>query len=390
MDALELLDLIQMGESSKVQFKVRVNNANSIGAEMVAFSNTKGGMIIVGVDDKTGEINGLSFEELQSTNELLANAASNNVKAPIYIYTETVKVEEQNLIVAHISEGISKPHMDNNGIIWVKNGSDKRKVVAKEEISRLLQSSGNLFADETIVTGTTVNDIDEEYFQKFILAKTKKTIDELGQSTSSILSNLGMLKDGKISLGGLLLFGKNPQQFRPTFTVQCVSVVGNEISSNEFRDKEEPFTGNLKDLYNQTLSFITRNLKKVQKEESFNSQSELEISIETIEELLVNALIHRDYFISSSIKVFIFDNRIEIVSPGKLPNTLTIDNIKIGTSIPRNPILFTNARYVLPFVGVGSGIPRAFENSPDLELVNDTDRELFISIIKRPEQNANA
>lgn len=390
MDALELLDLIQMGESSKVQFKVRVNNANSIGAEMVAFSNTKGGMIIVGVDDKTGEINGLSFEELQSTNELLANAASNNVKAPIYIYTETVKVEEQNLIVVHISEGTSKPHMDNNGIIWVKNGSDKRKVVAKEEIARLLQSSGNLFADETIVTGTTVNDIDEEYFQKFILAKTKKTIDELGQSTSTILSNLGMLKDGKISLGGLLLFGKNPQQFRPTFTVQCVSVVGNEISSNEFRDKEEPFTGNLKDLYNQTLSFITRNLKKVQKEESFNSQSELEIPIETIEELLVNALIHRDYFISSSIKVFIFDNRIEIVSPGKLPNTLTIDNIKIGTSIPRNPILFTNARYVLPFVGVGSGIPRAFENSPDLELVNDTDRELFISIIKRPEQNANA
>ncbi|MCA9485581.1 MAG: putative DNA binding domain-containing protein, partial [Nanoarchaeota archaeon] len=351
MDALELLDLIQMGESSKVQFKVRINNANSIGAEMVAFSNTKGGMIIVGVDDKTGDINGLSFEELQSTNELLANAASNNVKAPIYIYTETVKVDEQNVVVAHISEGTSKPHMDNNGIIWVKNGSDQRKVVAKEEIARLLQSSGNLFADETIVTGTTVNDIDEEYFQKFILAKTKKAIDELGQSTSTILSNLGMLKDGKISLGGLLLFGKNPQQFRPTFTVQCVSVVGNEISSNEFRDKEEPFTGNLKELYDKTLSFITRNLKKIQKEESFNSQSELEIPIETIEELLVNALIHRDYFISSSIKVFIFDNRIEIISPGKLPNTLTIDNIKIGTSIPRNPILFTNARYILPFVG---------------------------------------
>ncbi|MFW6275303.1 MAG: RNA-binding domain-containing protein [bacterium] len=389
MDALELLDLIQMGESSKVQFKVRVNNANSIGAEMVAFSNTKGGMIIIGVDDKTGEINGLSFEELQATNELLANAASNNVKAPIYIYTETVKVEEQNVIVAHISEGTSKPHMDNNGIIWVKNGSDKRKVVAKEEIARLLQSSGNLFADETIVTGTTVNDIDEDYFQKFILAKTKKTIDELGQSTSTILSNLGMLKDGKISLGGLLLFGKNPQQFRPTFTVQCVSVIGNEISTNEFRDKEEPFTGNLKKLYDNTLSFITRNLKKLQKEYGFNTQSELEIPIETIEELLVNALIHRDYFISSSIKVFIFDNRIEIVSPGKLPNTLTIDNIKIGTSIPRNPILFTNARYVLPFVGVGSGIPRAFENSPDLVLINDTDRELFISIIKRPEQNAN-
>ena len=384
MDALELLDLIQMGESSKVQFKVRVNNANSIGAEMVAFSNTKGGLIIIGVDDKTGQINGLSFEEIQETNELLANSASNNVKSPIYIYTETVKVNEHHLIVAQISEGTSKPHMDNNGIIWVKNGSDKRKVIAKEEIARLLQSSGNLFADETIVNGTTINDIDEDFFQNFILAKTKKSIEELGQSTSTVLSNLGMLKDGKISLGGLLLFGKNPQQFRPTLTVQCVSVVGNDISSNEFRDKEDPFTGNLTELYGKTLSFITRNLRKVQKEDGFNSQSELEIPIETIEELLVNALIHRDYFILSSIKVFIFDNRIEIVSPGKLPNTLTIDNIKIGTSIPRNPILFTNARYVLPFVGVGSGIPRALENSPDLELTNDIDRELFIAVIKRP------
>lgn len=385
MDALELLDLIQTGESSKVQFKLRVNNANSVGAEMVAFSNTKGGLLIVGVEDKTGEINGLSFDELQSTNELLANSASNNVKAPIYIYTETIKVEEQNVIVAHIAEGNSKPHMDNNGIIWVKNGSDKRKVITKEEIARLLQSSGNLFADETLVNGTTVNDIDEDFFQEFIVSKTKKTIEELGQSTSAVLSNLGMIKEGKLSLGGLVLFGKNPQQFKSTFTVQCVSFVGNDISSKEYRDKEEPFIGNLKELYEKTLSFITRNLRKKQIKEGFNSQSELEIPIQTIEELLVNALIHRDYFILSSIKVFIFDNRIEIISPGRLPNTLTIDNIKIGTSIPRNPILFTNARYILPFVGVGSGIPRAIENSPDLELINDVDREVFVSIIKRTE-----
>jgi len=385
MDALELLDLIQTGESSKVQFKLRVNNANSVGAEMVAFSNTKGGLLIVGVEDKTGEINGLSFDELQSTNELLANSASNNVKAPIYIYTETIKVEEQNVIVAHIAEGNSKPHMDNNGIIWVKNGSDKRKVITKEEIARLLQISGNLFADETLVNGTTVNDIDEDFFQEFIVSKTKKTIEELGQSTSAVLSNLGMIKEGKLSLGGLVLFGKNPQQFKSTFTVQCVSFVGNDISSKEYRDKEEPFIGNLKELYEKTFSFITRNLRKKQIKEGFNSQSELEIPIQTIEELLVNALIHRDYFILSSIKVFIFDNRIEIISPGRLPNTLTIDNIKIGTSIPRNPILFTNARYILPFVGVGSGIPRAIENSPDLELINDVDREVFVSIIKRTE-----
>lgn len=106
----------------------------------------------------------------------MANAASNNVKAPINIYTETIKIKEQHLIMVHISEGISKPHMDNSGIIWVKNGSDKRKVIAKEEMARRLQSSGNLYAEETITAGTTIHDIDPEYFQEFILTKTKKPL----------------------------------------------------------------------------------------------------------------------------------------------------------------------------------------------------------------------
>jgi len=393
MDALELLDLIQKGESSTVQFKVRIDkkdkkkSAYDLGTEMVAFANTKGGLLIIGVVDETGEINGLSYDELQATNQLLANVSTNNVKPAINIFTETVEVGDEKVVVVQVPEGISKPHTDNKGIIWVKNGSDKRTVTSREEMARLLQSSGNMFADETLVNGTTINDIDDDFFTQFIDKKYGKSIDELGQSVSELLSNMGMLRNGNISLGGLLLFGKNPQQYRPTFTVQCVSIVGNDISSKDYRDKEDPFTGNLQELYDKTLSFITRNLKKIQQEDSFNSQSVLELPIETIEELLVNAFVHRDYFINTSIKVLIFDNRIEIVSPGKLPNTLTIENIKAGTSIPRNPIIFSNVRYILPFVGVGSGIPRAYENHPDLELINDTERELFISIIKR---NANA
>ena len=389
MDALELLDLIQKGESSTVQFKVRIDkkdkkkSAYDLGTEMVAFANTKGGTLIVGVVDETGEIDGLTYEELQATNQLLANVSTNNVKPAINIFTETVEVGEEKVIVVQVPEGISKPHTDNKGIIWVKNGSDKRTVVAREEMARLLQSSGNMFADETLVNGTTVNDIDDDFFKEFIDKKHGKSIDELGQSVSELLSNMGMLRDGNLSLGGLLLFGKNPQQYRPTFTVQCVSIVGNDISSKDYRDKEDPFTGNLQELYEKTLSFITRNLKKIQQGDSFNSPSVLELPIETIEELLVNAFLHRDYFINTSIKVFIFDNRIEIVSPGKLPNTLTIENIKAGTSIPRNPIIFSNVRHILPFVGVGSGIPRAYENYPDIELNNDTERELFISVIKR-------
>ncbi len=76
---------------------------------------------------------------------------------------------------------------------------------------------------------------------------------------------------------------------------------------------------------------------------------------------------------------------IEIISPGKLPNTLTIENIKSGISISRNPILFSNARYLLPFVGVGTGIPRAIKNYPNIKLINNIDKEVFIALIKRSE-----
>ena len=386
MDAKELLELIQKGESSLVQFKLRVNDAYKVGTEIVAFANTKGGTIIIGIDDKTGQVKGLSFEEIQHTNQLLANAATDNIKPSLYIFTETIDVEGQKVVVAEVPQGTSKPHIDNKGIIWIKNGSDKRKVVVKEEMARLLQNSGNLYADEMVVEQTSIEDIDLELFASFVKQKTRRTIEELHLAPEELLTNMAMMKEGRLTLGGLLLLGENPQKYKPMMTVHCVSFVGNNITSVQFRDKADPFVGNLKILFEKTMSFIYRNLKHVQAGIGFNSQAVLELPQETIEELVINALIHRDHFSGTNIKVFIFDDRVEILSPGVLPNTLTIENIKFGASVPRNPTLFSNARYILPFVGVGTGIPRAFEKYPDLELTNDTYRGLFIATIKRQVQ----
>ena len=342
MEAVELLQIIQKAESSIVQFKERVNDAYSIATEMVALSNSLGGLILIGINDKTGVLNGLNFQELQATNQLLVNAASDNVKSPITIFTETVPVNGQNIIVVKIREGSDKPYKDNKGIIWIKNGSDKRKVTSNEELLRLLQSSGNVFADEETVQNTTQNDIDIDLFKKFVLNKTGENVEKLDVPISQILNSMSLAKGDNLTLSGLLLFGKKPQVFRPVFTVQCIAFVGNDIAGTEYRDSEPPFDGNLPILYSKTMNFIERNLHKIQVAESFNSLGQLEVPREALEELLVNALIHRDYFIKSSIKVFIFDNRIEIISPGKLPNSLTVEKIKSGTSISRNPILFSN------------------------------------------------
>lgn len=125
-------------------------------------------------------------------------------------------------------------------------------------------------------------------------------------------------------------------------------------------------------------------MRKIQVGKSFNSLPVWEIPHEVFEELVVNALVHRDYFVHTTIKVYIFSDRIEIVSPGKLPNSLTIENIKNGISIPRNPILQSIAQYLLPYKGLGTGVSRALALYPEIDLINKVDPEQFIAIVNRP------
>lgn len=160
MDTLDLFERIQKGESSTVQFKERLPHQDSLAQEMSAFSNDRGGLLVIGVNDKTGALNGLSFDEIQSTNRQLVNVASQSIFPPIIITTETVSVNGNNLIVVGINEGFSKPYKDRLDSIYIKNGSDKRRVSSNEEIARLLQSSKAMFADEIPIEGTSIADID--------------------------------------------------------------------------------------------------------------------------------------------------------------------------------------------------------------------------------------
>ena len=383
MEALELIDLIQQGESSTVQFKERLPNLDSLAQEMVAFSNAEGGKIIFGVNDKTGALNGLTFQEIQTTNQQLVNVASQSVFPPIILKTQTVKVGQDHLIVVEIREGIGKPYKDRNGTIFIKNGSDKRKVTSNEEIARLLQESKMLFADEGQVQGATIADVNLDMFKQFVQIKYGRSLDDLGVSIQQSLESLSLLKDNFLTLAGVLLFCDHRQTFRPQFTIQCVSVDGTDLLGNNYSDSEPPIEGNLSSVYQKAIGFIDRNMRKRQTGTSFNSPAVWEIPYEVFEELLVNALIHRDYFIQSTIKIFIFQDRVEIHSPGKLPNSLTIANVKNGISVARNPILQSVAQFVLPYKGLGTGVPRAIALYPQIDLQNDVQAEMFKVIIPR-------
>jgi ATP-dependent DNA helicase RecG len=379
---MELIKLIARGEDSRIQFKENVNNPESLAGELVAFSNGNGGQIIIGVNDN-GEAVGLSGDDIKRINQLLANTATNHVRPSINPRTENVEIGGRLVMVATVSEGISKPYCDNGGVIWVKCGADKRRVTSREEIQRMLQGAGLVHADGVPVQGATVADLDLKHFSDFYNKQYGEQFNQAGLPPAQLLSNLGLAKDGTLNLAGLMLFGAHPQRYCPVLVVKAVSFVGNNAVGTRYRDSED-LGGCLKELHTRSMSFILRNLRRIQGRKGFNSEGDLEVSSQALEELVVNMLLHRDYFISAPWRLFLFDNRIEIISPGALPNNLTIEHAKHGVSNIRNPLIASFATKELPYRGLGTGIPRALAEVPGIEFESNSELNTFTARIPRP------
>lgn len=384
MEAKELLSIVSSGENSTVQFKRTVTRhlASDITAEMVALSNTEGGLIIIGIDDKTGDIIGLNFKEIETINNLLFNWAANNVKPAINIFTETVILDQGKVIIAKIYKGINKPYCDNKMNYWVKSAANKRKAVP-EELQRMFQAAGKLLAEERIIESSSIDDIDTDFFIDFYKERYKEEIDKNDLNLESLVQNLKLFENGKLNLAGALLFAKDAQNLIPEFYITAIWFWGNEFITDDYRGSDNIY-GNIKTQYIKAFNFILSTLHKIQKNKSFNSLGDCEIPEIVIRELLVNALIHRDYFINDSIKVFVFENRIEIKSPGKLPDNLTVEDIKQGIQRrTRNIILTSFAFDILPYRGTGSGILKSLQAYPYIDFENNIEGEYFKVTIHR-------
>jgi len=383
MEEIELIELIGRGEASRTQFKQsqHVTNAQSLAGELVAFSNSKGGRILIGVSD-LGTVTGVSSADVRRLNELLSNTATNNVRPAINPETENVPVGDKLVVVVTVREGISKPYADNTGVFWVKSGADKRRVTSREEIQRMLQSAGLVHADEVPVEDATIADVDLDHFRTFFEKHYGEPLEDGAAPLTQLLSNLNLVKAGALNLAGLLLFARNPQRRRPAFVVKAVCFVGDDPAGERYRDSED-IGGCLRDLHARTMSFLLRNLRRVQAGQGFNTEGRLEVAEAALEELVVNMLLHRDYFISAPWRVMIFDDRIELINPGALPNNLTVEHIRNGVSNVRNPLIASFATKELPYRGIGTGIRRALAAVPALWLESDHDRDLFTARIPR-------
>ena len=382
METTELIDLLSRGEDSRQQFKTDMNNADALAAEIVAFSNTAGGRIFIGVNDD-GSVRGLSGADVARLNMLIANVASQVVRPAVNPLTENVPHPAGTVLVLSIAEGVNKPYMDKNGAIWVKNGSDKRRATSREELQRLFQQAGLVHADETPVAGLSAGDVDMPYFETFFEQQFGEPLAQHNQPLPQLLTNMNLMNQGQLNVAGGLLFAKSPHYALPAFVVKAVAFVGTQIEDERYIDSRD-IAGKLADVFQQTLGFIVANTRAAQGEQGFNSPGQPEIPRIVWEELVANALIHRDYFVSAPIRVLVFTDRVEIISPGHLPNNLTIENIKAGNSNMRNPILASFAAKLLPYRGLGSGLLRSLRAWPQIELIDDRAGNLFKAIVARP------
>ncbi len=382
METTDLIDLLSRGEDSRHQFKENFSNADALAAEIVAFSNTAGGKIFIGVQNN-GSVLGLSGADIDRLNQLLSNSASQNVRPAVNPLTENVPHPNGTVIVVSIPEGVNKPYMDKNGSIWVKSSSDKRRATSREEIQRLFQQAGVVHADATPVASLSAGDVDLPYFEAFFKQQFDEPLSQHSLPLPQLLTNMNLMHQGQLNVAGSLLFAKAPHYALPAFIVKAVAFVGTQIEDDRYLDSRD-ITGKLADVFQQTMGFIVANTRAPQGAQGFNSLGQSEIPRLVWEELIANALIHRDYFISAPVRVLLYANRIEIVSPGHLPNNLSIENIKSGNSNMRNPILASFAAKLLPYRGLGSGLLRALRAWPSIELIDDRAGNLFKAIVLRP------
>ncbi len=383
MNLQALKRLVRRGEDSRQQFKADVRNAESLASELAAFANTDGGVLLLGVADD-GTIPGLKTADVSRINQLISNAASQLVRSPLSVKTENVAVGKGRIaIVLSVPKGIDKPYFDKNGVIWLKSGSDKRRVNSKEELRRLFQFTDQFHADE-LPTKTGVEHLDKLRFRDFLEQEHQMAYPESSTELRRLLRNLNLAtEDGHLNLAGVLLFAEHPERIKPQFVLKAIRYPGTEIHETKYLDTED-FDGPLPRIFENALAFVMRNLHKVQAGQGVNAPGTPEIPQSAFEELLVNALMHRDYLISAPIRLFVFDDRIEIVSPGHLPNNLTVDMILAGNSNIRNPILVSYAaKGLLPYHGLGSGIKRALAAWPSIDFVDDYDGCLFTATVHR-------
>jgi ATP-dependent DNA helicase RecG len=354
MDKKDLTEIIEKGEDSFTEFKEEAVHSDNLAAEIVAFTNTEGGKILLGISDKK-EIKGVSNPDKEMLR--VENISRNNCEPPITVNIGKNKINNKIVLCIYIPKGQERPYRTNRGVYYIRTSTGKRQAT-REELLRLYQATRSVYYDELPVPATSVDELDILYFRRFFERFYQARIEE-DLDLNKLLENMKILtrmdKDLAFTVGGYLLFGRNPQKELPFCKITIAKFEGNEIGE-EFEKKD--LEGNLEEQIKAADTVLNIYLKTRVRIKGFENELKPEIPKEVLRELVVNAVAHRDYHMASQIRIFIFDNRIEVISPGKLPNRTTLENIKLGVHSERNPLIVSYLAKMGYMTQIGTGIVR--------------------------------
>ncbi|KPA19747.1 transcriptional regulator [Candidatus Magnetomorum sp. HK-1] len=344
-------NFIPDGENQYIEFKSEKVKAMTLAEEVIAFANSEGGEIWLGIEDD-GSISGLS----RCYEEDIMNICRTNCIPPITPKYERIHINDCDIAKVIIPKGKDKPYYTTNNKYYIRVGSTKR-IASREELLRLFQASGAFHFDLIEVDRSKIIDLDmnqiSDYFSRYQIS----FLDEPESERFRLMAASDILTENhKPTVAGLLIFGISPERSLPASGISFAHFEGNEITENLIDKKN--IKGSLDRQIDNCLASIKANLMTASTIIKAKRVEMPHYPDTVFRELLVNACVHRNYSLhTANIRIFIFANRIEFISPGLLPNGVSIEKLSVGTSFPRNPILVRFMENLGYMDKLGRGLP---------------------------------
>lgn len=305
--------------------------APDLAKHLVAFANANGGVLAIGIEDN-GSITGLDCDKATPLNELL-DVPFSFCKGPLNYETEEKNLDGKRILLFHIEPSENNVIKRSDDNVFLRIG-DKSKKLNHEQINQLEFDKGERFFEDTIIEDSSFDDIDIELLTKY------KEILNTDSSLEGILKSRGLLKNGHLTVAGILLFAKEPTQFLPNARLRLLKYNGTKMETGKRLNivKEINYDSSIPKIIQDVRKDINLQLRNFQ----YLNEDGIFDSIPEYPEFawfegIVNSLTHRNYSIQGDcIRVSLYDDRLEIFSPGKLPNIVTLENM-MKTRYSRNP-----------------------------------------------------
>ncbi|MCI0558498.1 MAG: putative DNA binding domain-containing protein [Nitrososphaera sp.] len=378
----EIKELIEGSETLHVEFKSARAHSEALAAALVSFLNTEGGFLLMGVEDD-GQVSGV--ENVEATRQRLDQILANSIIPRATAYLETVKYGGKDLLKVGVPRGLDRPYQTNKGQCFIRTNTGKR-LASREEIRRLYLAVRAFYYDESTLVGTSLGDVDFDVFNDFLAQAYGYSKDETRTRVeyTQLLRNLKAMQGDELTVAGLLFFGRYPQTYLATARIDFARFAG--IRAGETITDRKEVGGRLPQQLDGIEQILRIHLLHRGAIREFQPEAQYEIPLEMLREALINALVHRDYSLASPIRVLIFDDRLEIHSPGKLPNGVTVDNIRAGVHVERNPIILSLMAKVGLMTRLGTGILRILRLAKETGLPEpglvETESEFIVTLYR--------